>query len=165
MDINPNQAPFDLPTPEQYQAFVEDTELRGARLVHSETHADRVVHDTSEVSYNIEVATRFAQFAEGFEAVQDCTISFFEHLAEDDEKETVGRVNVAYGFFYETDTDRFDEDLDAYLYIFERVSLPVNAWPFIRQFVHDMTQRMGWPPLMLPLLKEDSEEEANEVES
>lgn len=39
----------------------------------------------------------------------------------------------------------------------EQVSLPVNSWPFIRQFVHDMMQRMNWPPLMLPLLKPDSD--------
>jgi len=159
MDIDPKQAPFDLPTPGQYQEFIEHTELRGARLIHGETHSDRVVHDTSEVAYDIEVSTHFNQFQEGFEAVQNCTVSFYEHLTDEDEKETVGHVKVAYGFVYECDTEPFEEDLDAYFYIFERVSLPVNAWPFIRQFVHDMTQRMGWPPLMLPLLKEGNPDE------
>lgn len=159
MNVDPENAPFDLPTPDQYQAFVEETELRGARLIRSETQAEQIVHDTSEVSYNIEVDTRSRAVADGFEAIQECTVQFFELYPGDEQAEPIGMVTVVYGFLYESETEDIGDDLDAYLYIFERVSLPVNAWPFIRQFVHDMTQRMSWPPLMLPLLKEVANEE------
>jgi len=37
--------------------------------------------------------------------------------------------------------------------VFERTSLPFNMWPFVREFVNNMTARMNVPPLTLPLSK------------
>ena len=144
-----------LPPPEQYQAFIREVELREARLVHCEVESLMVLRDAMQVSYQIEVDNTLTWLDEGFEAIQDCTISFF--IEEGDEEVPAGHVQVAYGFGYACAFEDEEYERDAYLQIFEQVSLPINAWPFIRQFVHDMTQRMNWPPLMLPLLKSDSE--------
>ncbi len=37
--------------------------------------------------------------------------------------------------------------------VFERTSLAFNMWPFVREFVNNMTARMNVPPLTLPLYK------------
>lgn len=37
--------------------------------------------------------------------------------------------------------------------IYEKTSLTLNVWPFVREFVNNMTARMNIPPLTLPLLK------------
>jgi preprotein translocase subunit SecB len=37
--------------------------------------------------------------------------------------------------------------------IFARVNLPVNTWPYFREFVHSTISRMGLPPVVLPLVK------------
>jgi hypothetical protein len=37
--------------------------------------------------------------------------------------------------------------------IFKRTSLPLNSWPFFREFVNNITSRMYIPPFTLPLLK------------
>lgn len=37
--------------------------------------------------------------------------------------------------------------------VYEKTSLPLNVWPFVREFVNSMTARMNIPPLTLPLLK------------
>lgn len=37
--------------------------------------------------------------------------------------------------------------------IFSAINLPINTWPFFREFVQNTTQRMSLPPLTLPLLK------------
>ncbi len=37
--------------------------------------------------------------------------------------------------------------------VFSEISLPMHTWPYFRQFVHEMTVRMGLPPLILDLLK------------
>jgi hypothetical protein len=34
--------------------------------------------------------------------------------------------------------------------VFGRVNLPVNARPFLREIVANLTARAGWPPLFLP---------------
>jgi preprotein translocase subunit SecB len=37
--------------------------------------------------------------------------------------------------------------------VFEGTSLAFNMWPFVREFVNNMTARMNVPPLTLPLYK------------
>jgi len=36
-----------------------------------------------------------------------------------------------------------------------------NCWPYCRQYVQDMIQRMGYPPLMLPLLRVQTKQREN----
>jgi preprotein translocase subunit SecB len=37
--------------------------------------------------------------------------------------------------------------------VYKEESLPINSWPYFREFVQSMTQRLSFPPLTLPLLK------------
>lgn len=37
--------------------------------------------------------------------------------------------------------------------IYKNINLHVNTWPYFREFVQNMTQRINVPPLTLPLLK------------
>lgn len=37
--------------------------------------------------------------------------------------------------------------------IFKEINLPINSWPFFREFVFTTTSRMNVPPLTLPLFK------------
>lgn len=37
--------------------------------------------------------------------------------------------------------------------IFKNRSLPLNSWPYFREFVQNMTQRMNIPPITLPWVK------------
>ena len=43
---------------------------------------------------------------------------------------------------------------DALFVIFEEVNLPVNTWPFLREFVSTTIGRMGWLPFTIPALKQ-----------
>jgi len=42
---------------------------------------------------------------------------------------------------------------DAFFERFKKTSLPLNAWPFFREFVNNITSRMYIPPFTLPLIK------------
>lgn len=46
--------------------------------------------------------------------------------------------------------DRMDDD---FFEVFKEVNLPLNTWPYVREFVDNMTTRMHIPPLTLPLIK------------
>ena len=37
--------------------------------------------------------------------------------------------------------------------IYKENSLPINSWPYFREFVGNIIQRMNFPPLTLPLFK------------
>lgn len=41
---------------------------------------------------------------------------------------------------------------DEFLKIFSARNVPINTWPYFRELVQSMTQRMNIPPLVLPLL-------------
>jgi len=40
-----------------------------------------------------------------------------------------------------------------FLEVYQKTSLPLNVWPFVREFINNMTARMNLPPLTLPLFK------------
>ncbi len=48
------------------------------------------------------------------------------------------------------DLERYRDDLKQYLYQIIPIS---TAWPYWREFVQNMSTRMGFPALMVPLLK------------
>ena len=45
------------------------------------------------------------------------------------------------------------KELDRHYEAFRQANLPLNVWPFAREFFYNMTLRMGWPPFTLPLLR------------
>ena len=42
---------------------------------------------------------------------------------------------------------------DAIFAEFERVNLPLNTWPYFREFLQSTLTRAGWPPFVLPAFK------------
>jgi hypothetical protein len=42
---------------------------------------------------------------------------------------------------------------DAYFETFRALNLPLNTWPYFREFVHSTLARAGWPPTTLPAFR------------
>jgi preprotein translocase subunit SecB len=59
------------------------------------------------------------------------------------------RISVTYCLVLDS-KEKFTKD---FFEIYEKTSLPLNVWPFVREFVNSMTARMNVPPLTLPLFK------------
>lgn len=49
--------------------------------------------------------------------------------------------------------DTKNEFTKEFFEIYKETNLALNIWPFVREFVNNMTARMNIPPLTLPLLK------------
>lgn len=43
---------------------------------------------------------------------------------------------------------------DAFMEIYTKINIQMNTWPYFREFVQSMIQRVQFPPLTLPLLKQ-----------
>ncbi len=54
---------------------------------------------------------------------------------------------------FEVELTSKSEITEDFLEIFSQVNLPLNTWPYFREFIQNMLQRMGLPPLTLPFLK------------
>lgn len=43
---------------------------------------------------------------------------------------------------------------DEFMEIFTNINIQMNTWPYFREFIQSMIQRVGFPPLTLPLWKQ-----------
>lgn len=139
------------PTPEAYHAFVAELELRGVRLISSEVRTSGFPPIGSEIAVDYAQDVRVEPFDGGFEMVFAAEFTF-RPPADETAPDSSGRVAAAFGLLY-TGTTEPEGDVEGYYDVFKEVSLPVNAWPYVREFVQSTMMRMGWPPLTLPLLK------------
>ena len=67
------------------------------------------------------------------------------------EKGPLIKISATFCLLY-TSVPDFDED---FFDVFKKMTLPVVSWPYFREFVQSMTQRMSIPPLTLPLIKSE----------
>jgi len=146
------------PSPEDYGTFVKGIELTRIRMVRSHVEAPYPISDASSVAIEFDRDTEFRlhETIDSFEALSRFEFTFEEEEIDD----PVGVISVTYSFLYESDMVDEDLNLDPYFEIFAEVSLPVNVWPFVREYVHDATSRIDWPKLDLPLVKPGLEQES-----
>lgn len=65
------------------------------------------------------------------------------------EKDFVIKISVNFCLIFFTSSP-FEKE---FFEIFKNINLPMNSWPYFREFVQSMTQRMNLPPITIPLLK------------
>jgi hypothetical protein len=58
-------------------------------------------------------------------------------------------ITATFELTYEAESELTDEIFA----VFRRFNLPVNVWPFFREFVHTVLARVNWPVFLLPALK------------
>ncbi|WP_157205831.1 hypothetical protein [Calidithermus timidus] len=64
-----------------------------------------------------------------------------------------GSIEVSFGFWYLSKLQPEAEGFAGYFEVFKEINLPINMWPFAREFIHNTMARMDWPPFTLPLRK------------
>jgi len=72
--------------------------------------------------------------------------------ADDNEREEVASITLVMGTLYSVAGESFDFSDDE-TQAFAETTAHFAMFPFIRQQVHDLTSRLGLPPLVLPMLK------------
>jgi len=65
------------------------------------------------------------------------------------EKDVALEISATFCLIYFSDT-HFSEE---FFEIFKNTNLVINSWPYLREFVQNITQRMNIPPLTLPLFR------------
>jgi hypothetical protein len=88
----------------------------------------------------VEVAPRFQPRQGGFTAIQPLRLD--GHGGEDASLALELEIAVDYDSQFEMNDELFA--------VFGQRNFPVNARPFIREAVANLTARAGWPPLILP---------------
>ncbi len=143
------KSPHKQPTIEEFSYFIDGLELRRVRLRESHIQAQEMYPNPNETKVELIENYQPSLIDNGFEAIAEYQVKFCHHETGNE----IGSIKVAFAFFYESKSTLNNELLLSCFDIFKSASLPVNAWPFLREFVHNAMSRMDWPPFTLPLFK------------
>lgn len=67
-------------------------------------------------------------------------------ILDKETKEAKAKISVTFRVVYSSKIPINDDLFE----IFKGRNLPLNTWPYFREFVHNAILRMGWPPFIAP---------------
>jgi hypothetical protein len=133
--------------PQAYGEFIQQLQLREFWL-HSATIENPngpVMPESGRLSISIEDGElRWEPAQGGFRAFHGYVV----RIAQEDDTH-YATVAVTFGLEFSSTEEMSDE----LFRVFSTRNLPVNTWPFLREFFYTTLGRMGWAPLTLPVLK------------
>lgn len=135
-----------LISPDDYRQFIEHVELKQIMLSSATVRRIRTPVLDGRISFEHKFTKRdFTTVAGGFES----TLHMLVRLTDDEHDSVFAEIRVAYSAGYRSDLEMTDEIFE----VFGDLNLPVNVYPYLREYVHTATSRMGLPGLVLPTLK------------
>jgi preprotein translocase subunit SecB len=145
MEFDKKEVPLPKITPEEYRKILNDLELKSIYL-----RDFKGVVNRDSIPKQLEIRIHPAS---DFEISKDGSVRVNAHFEvsakEYESKADFLNISLTYGLIFSS-KETFTKD---FFEVYKEVSLPVNIWPFVREFVNNTTARMNIPPLALPLLK------------
>jgi hypothetical protein len=139
-----------LPPPEEYGRFVAGLDLQRVRLIESTIRASEPMSpDPSNNEVKLEETYSAISTEDGFEAMGIFRVQVKKRETNIEQ----GIIEVKFGFLYFSDMKLDVDDFPGYFEIFKQLVLPINVWPFAREYIQNSIVRMGWAPFTLPLRK------------
>jgi len=126
-----------------YNEFIDGLNIIGIKLIYSEAEVKEGFSPPAQI---------FTEEKKSYKKLEDnkFIVKHEYKLSGNKKGEEEGFfINVIYDVTYKSKIPITRKVFD----IFSEISLPLHTWPYFRQFVHEMTARMGLPPLILDLLK------------
>lgn len=132
-------------SPQDYRAMLKHVQLEDISL---EECSAKVRRDKPDKSVGIAVKDKISAELQGENSVQ-IDHSYELVASPGAKKDFVLKIACVFRLRYSSN-EPLTED---FLEIFRKRNVPLNTWPFFRELVQSITQRMNLPPLTLPLLK------------
>ncbi len=130
-------------SPKKYRSILDGLELKNILI--SELKAS-VKHELLSEGLTISIKD-FAEYENRDGEVLVKTT--YRLMARNAEKKIALKMEATFIVIFSSKNEISDEFFDVY----KNISLPLNIWPFFREFVNATTARMNIPPITLPLLK------------
>ncbi len=147
MNKPPNRSNIDTShwaSPEEYNRLIRSLNLREVRMVRGQFVAKKEYQGESGLHPNITFSGRFEVVENGFVAFH--VLSFEGRCRE--RAEPILEIGAEYAARYRTKVD-----INEALFLpFLHLNLPVQTWPFFREFVQSSVARLQWPQVTLPSL-------------
>ncbi|MBA7478096.1 hypothetical protein ES707_13512 [subsurface metagenome] len=126
----------------EYNNFVKQIEIDDLRIVSAQVN----ILDYSYFPSSTEVKWRMRASYEKTEEQFSVSHRYNVTILNKETNEAKAKISVTFFVVYSSEIPISDD----FFRIFKTRNLPLNTWPYFREFVHNVTMRMGWPPFIAP---------------
>lgn len=134
-------------SPDDYARFINNIELRSIWVSEASIRNEHGLQLPEQMSIDIRSESKWSDSSDGFIAEHHYVVEF----ETDDTIAAEIRVTFSAAF---TSAESMTDDIFT---VFQDINLPVNTWPYLREFVSSMLGRINWLPFTLPALKRGAE--------
>ena len=128
---------------EAYNAFISQIELSSLWVRSASVDNPQGSEKPEDANVDIVSTAHWEPADGGFTAFHNYDVAV--HTGET----TAAQISVTFGLDFES-----AEPMTKQIFqVFQEVNLPVNTWPYLRSFLAETFDHMGWPSLTLPTLK------------
>ncbi len=132
-------------TPQEYRAALKEVQLDEIML---EECTVRLRRERLDKALEITIVEKTSHEIQG-DNVVSVNHAYMLTASSGAKKDFALRLTCTFGLKYSSKTTLTEDFME----IFQDQNILLNTWPYFREFVQSMTQRMNIPPLTLPLLK------------
>lgn len=126
----------------EYNNFIRQIEIDDIRIVSAQVN----ILDSSYFPSSAEVKWRMKASYENAEEQFNVSHRYNVTIRDKETNEDKAKISVTFYVVYSSKIP-INDDLFS---IFKERNLPLNTWPYFREFVHNITLRIGWPPFIAP---------------
>ncbi len=130
-------------SPTAYNAFIKQIELRVIWLKSAEVRNSHGPDAPKEATIAVSKEASYEEIAVGFRAYQQYELRI----------EAANALAAEIKVVFAADFTSNESMTDGIFTLFKEVNLPVNTWPYFREFVATTMGRWGWGPFTLPAFK------------
>ena len=135
-------------SPAAYAAFLRQIELAAIWLQEARISNRRGPEPPERATVRLDSHATWTPYSEGFRILHHYDIRI------EDSDSLLAEIEVTFGLQFTSEAELTDELFS----VFREVNLPVNTWPYLREFLATTAGRMNWVPFVLPTLKLGTEE-------
>jgi len=129
----------------EYRDFINQIEIVDLRLVSAQIKNTGFVECPPEAEIGININAKYENGEEKFTVFHRYNV----RVKDAKTQRQAAKLSVEFAVTYSSKLVLTDEIFD----IFKELNLPVNTWPYFREFVHNTFGRMNWRPLIAPTFK------------
>lgn len=142
MSIVMNKKQKKVPSVKDYNDFVTQIEIIDLRIVSAQINMLDYSYFPSSPEVNWRMSASYEKAEEQFNVDHRYNVT----ISEKDTKGAKAKISVTFRVVYSSKIPISDGLFE----IFKARNLPLNTWPYFREFIHNTTMRMGWSPLIAP---------------
>ena len=130
---------------QEYNTFINQTDINAIRVVSAKIESLDLGDFLGAAKVNFRVKASYENKENEFNAFHRYNVT----IADKEKNEAKAKLSVTFCVTYSSKMPMSDEIFD----IFKDRNLPLNTWPYFREFTHNSFARLGWLDIIAPVYR------------